>query len=118
MNNPASCGVAIRAGFLPEGIERQKLAYGADRFDVELHARLATDPVPDGDLLLPIREEVRSGGVDLPAARVAAVMSFIATSTFGSARATTKPSACALTTPRPSGMNGLAFEFNHVGESE
>ncbi|WP_346425826.1 GNAT family N-acetyltransferase [Plantibacter flavus] len=55
VNNPASCGVATRAGFLPEGIERQKLAYGADRFDVELHARLATDPVPDGDLLLPIR---------------------------------------------------------------
>jgi len=54
VNNPASCGVATRAGFLPEGIERQKLAYGADRFDVELHARLATDPVPDGDLLLPI----------------------------------------------------------------
>ncbi|MBF4564242.1 GNAT family N-acetyltransferase [Plantibacter sp. VKM Ac-2876] len=55
VNNPPSCGVATRAGFLAEGIERQKLAYGADRFDVELHARLATDPVPDGDLLLPVR---------------------------------------------------------------
>ncbi|MBD8101260.1 MULTISPECIES: GNAT family N-acetyltransferase [unclassified Plantibacter] len=55
VNNPASCGVATRAGFLAEGIERQKLAYGDDRFDVELHARLATDPAPDGDLLFPVR---------------------------------------------------------------
>ncbi|QTV79925.1 GNAT family N-acetyltransferase [Microbacterium sp. NIBRBAC000506063] len=49
VNNPASCAVARRAGFLAEGIERQKLAYGDERFDVELHARLATDPVPDID---------------------------------------------------------------------
>lgn len=44
VNNPASCRVATRAGFIPEGIERQKLRYGTERFDVELHARLATDP--------------------------------------------------------------------------
>lgn len=42
-NNPASCRVAAGAGFLVEGFERQKLRYGAERFDVELHARLRTD---------------------------------------------------------------------------
>ncbi len=47
VNNPASCGVATRAGFVPEGIERGKLRYGSRRFDVETHARLRTDPVPD-----------------------------------------------------------------------
>jgi ribosomal-protein-alanine N-acetyltransferase len=52
VNNPASCGVATRAGFLVEGIERQKLLYGADRYDVELHARLATDPMHGADSLL------------------------------------------------------------------
>ncbi|WP_026819629.1 GNAT family N-acetyltransferase [Arthrobacter castelli] len=46
VNNPASCGVARRAGFMPEGIERQKLRYGDERFDVETHARLRTDPFP------------------------------------------------------------------------
>lgn len=45
-NNPASCVVAARAGFLVEGLERQKLRYDDERFDVELHARLATDPRP------------------------------------------------------------------------
>ncbi|MCQ1956597.1 GNAT family N-acetyltransferase [Arthrobacter sp. zg-Y826] len=44
-NNPASCRVALNAGFRPEGIERSKLRYGRDRFDVETHARL--DPVPE-----------------------------------------------------------------------
>lgn len=43
-NNPASCKVARRAGFLVEGLERAKLSYGGERFDVELHAKLATDP--------------------------------------------------------------------------
>ncbi|MCR2791884.1 GNAT family N-acetyltransferase [Microbacterium sp. zg.Y625] len=47
VNNPASCGVATRAGFAREGLERAKLRYGEERFDVELHARLATDPAPD-----------------------------------------------------------------------
>nr|WP_220479546.1 GNAT family protein [Curtobacterium pusillum] len=46
-NNPASCAVATRAGFRAEGIEREKLRYGDERFDVETHARLATDPGPD-----------------------------------------------------------------------
>ncbi len=50
-NNPASCRVATRAGFAPEGVERAKLQYGTARFDVETHARLATDPAPDLDLV-------------------------------------------------------------------
>jgi ribosomal-protein-alanine N-acetyltransferase len=51
VNNPASCAVATRAGFIAEGLERQKLQYGAERFDVETHARLRTDPSPDVELL-------------------------------------------------------------------
>jgi ribosomal-protein-alanine N-acetyltransferase len=47
VNNPASCAVATRAGFIAEGLERQKLQYGAERFDVETHARLRTDPSPN-----------------------------------------------------------------------
>lgn len=46
VNNPASCAVATSAGFLAEGLERQKLEYDGVRYDVELHARLATDPSP------------------------------------------------------------------------
>lgn len=46
VNNAASCVVAERAGFIAEGVERAKLKYGTERFDVELHARLATDPEP------------------------------------------------------------------------
>lgn len=46
-NNPASCSVATRAGFAAEGVERAKLRYGDQRYDVELHARLADDPTPD-----------------------------------------------------------------------
>lgn len=51
VNNPASCRVATVAGFPAEGIERAKLRYGIERFDVETHARLATDPKPE---LLPL----------------------------------------------------------------
>lgn len=46
VNNPASCRVATAAGYLPEGVERERLRYGDQRFDVETHARLATDPAP------------------------------------------------------------------------
>lgn len=46
VNNPASCQVVTAAGFSTEGIERQKLRYGTERFDVETHARLASDPDP------------------------------------------------------------------------
>ncbi|AWL40542.1 MULTISPECIES: GNAT family N-acetyltransferase [unclassified Streptomyces] len=47
-DNPASCAVARRAGFIAEGIERGKLRYEGVRHDVERHARLATDPVNFG----------------------------------------------------------------------
>jgi RimJ/RimL family protein N-acetyltransferase len=43
-SNPASCAVAVRAGFRVEGLEREKLRYDGRRCDVELHARLASDP--------------------------------------------------------------------------
>ncbi|MEI2268945.1 GNAT family N-acetyltransferase [Microbacterium sp. No. 7] len=46
VNNPASCRVAHAAGYLAEGVEREKLRYGDERYDVETHARLATDPRP------------------------------------------------------------------------
>ncbi|MGW6980971.1 GNAT family N-acetyltransferase [Streptomyces sp. NPDC054932] len=46
LNNPGSCRVAHAAGFAVEGRQRQKLAYDGIRYDVELHARLATDPEP------------------------------------------------------------------------
>ncbi|WP_414938185.1 GNAT family N-acetyltransferase [Amycolatopsis sp. cmx-11-51] len=46
VDNPASCKVALAAGFTPEGVERAKLLYNGTRFDVERHARLATDPGP------------------------------------------------------------------------
>lgn len=49
--NTASCRVATRAGYAPEGVERAKLRYGDRRFDVETHARLATDAVPPVELL-------------------------------------------------------------------
>ncbi|MBB6120966.1 GNAT family N-acetyltransferase [Nocardiopsis algeriensis] len=45
LNNPGSCLVACRAGFRPEGIEREKLLHGGERFDTGTHARLAADPV-------------------------------------------------------------------------
>ncbi|WP_246214001.1 GNAT family N-acetyltransferase [Kitasatospora viridis] len=47
-NNPASCRVATAAGFAVEGLQRQKLEYDGARFDVELHARLATDSAEPG----------------------------------------------------------------------
>ncbi|MGY4858870.1 GNAT family N-acetyltransferase [Cryobacterium sp. AP23] len=50
-NNPGSCRVATRAGFAAEGVERQKLKYGTERFDVETHARLRTDSPPPFHLL-------------------------------------------------------------------
>ena len=51
VNNPASCSVALNAGFAAEGIERQKLKYENQRFDVETHARLRSDPAPKIELL-------------------------------------------------------------------
>ncbi|MEU4830688.1 GNAT family protein [Streptosporangium sp. NPDC023615] len=49
LGNAASCAVATRSGFLPEGVERAKLLHEGARYDVERHARLATDRVvPSG----------------------------------------------------------------------
>ncbi|MFZ8757739.1 GNAT family N-acetyltransferase [Microbacterium sp. HMH0099] len=53
VNNPASCRVATAAGFRAEGIEREKLRYGTARYDVETHARLATDPAPHAAAVIP-----------------------------------------------------------------
>ncbi|MBT2495480.1 GNAT family N-acetyltransferase [Microbacterium sp. ISL-59] len=54
VNNPASCRVATASGFRAEGVEREKLRYGAERFDVERHARLRSDPAPASSLSLPL----------------------------------------------------------------
>ena len=44
VENPASCGVARRAGFLLEGTLRESYRYADGRYhDEHLHARLATD---------------------------------------------------------------------------
>ncbi len=48
LSDPASCRVAVAAGFRAEGVERDKLRYGDERFDVETHARLSGDPSPVG----------------------------------------------------------------------
>ncbi|GAA1850855.1 GNAT family N-acetyltransferase [Microbacterium koreense] len=56
VNNPASCRVATAAGFLAEGVEREKLRYGDVRYDVETHARLATDPAPVTNVALVVAE--------------------------------------------------------------
>ncbi|MFF4156356.1 GNAT family N-acetyltransferase [Streptomyces sp. NPDC001678] len=46
VDNIASCRVATAAGFAVEGCERQRLLYSGVRYDVERHARLATDEEP------------------------------------------------------------------------
>ncbi|KQR07284.1 GNAT family N-acetyltransferase [Cellulomonas sp. Leaf334] len=61
VNNPASCRVATAAGFAAEGIERSKLRYGSDRYDVETHARLSTDPRPPIELVPIVGAAVRAG---------------------------------------------------------
>ncbi|MFJ6417668.1 GNAT family N-acetyltransferase [Paeniglutamicibacter sp. NPDC091659] len=57
VNNPGSGRVAVKAGFIPEGVERAKLRYLDEnghpvRFDVQTYARLRDDPVPS---LTPLR---------------------------------------------------------------
>lgn len=46
LDNPASANVARRAGYLVEGVERERLLYDGRRFDVQTCSRLATDPIP------------------------------------------------------------------------
>lgn len=45
--NEASCRVAHRSGYLPEGVLRESFRFGDGKYhDEHLHARLATDPEP------------------------------------------------------------------------
>lgn len=46
VNNPASGAIARAAGFIKEGTERQKFLIAGQRIDVDIYARLATDPWP------------------------------------------------------------------------
>lgn len=50
-NNPASGKVAVAAGFVQEGLEREKFLIAGTRYDVLTYGRLATDPVPTGPVL-------------------------------------------------------------------
>lgn len=45
-NNPASLAVARAAGFVPEGIEREKFEMDGARVDVHTFGRLSRDPWP------------------------------------------------------------------------
>jgi RimJ/RimL family protein N-acetyltransferase len=48
--NPASCAVAMRAGFRLEGEPRASYRYGdGELYDEHAHARLAEDPAPSLD---------------------------------------------------------------------
>ena len=42
--NPASCRVAERAGYLAEGVQRSEVQHADGWHDMHLHARIATDP--------------------------------------------------------------------------
>jgi RimJ/RimL family protein N-acetyltransferase len=48
VQNGASCRVALRSGYLPEGVARGALpaVEPGGHYDVHVHARLATDPAP------------------------------------------------------------------------
>lgn len=46
VNNPASGAVALRAGFVKEGTEREKFLVDGERIDVDTYGRLRSDPSP------------------------------------------------------------------------
>lgn len=46
VNNPASGRVARAAGFVPEGLEREKFLVKGERIDVRTYGRLRSDPAP------------------------------------------------------------------------
>jgi RimJ/RimL family protein N-acetyltransferase len=50
-NNHASRAVALAAGFIQEGVEREKFLVDGNRIDVLTYGRLRTDPVPDIDTI-------------------------------------------------------------------
>lgn len=47
-NNPASGAVARAAGFVQEGVEREKFLVEGQRIDVLTYGRLSSDPAPTG----------------------------------------------------------------------
>lgn len=49
VNNPASAAVARAAGFVQEGLEREKFLVDGERIDVATYGRLRSDPWPGGD---------------------------------------------------------------------
>lgn len=56
-NNPASRVVALAAGFIPEGVEREKFPVDGTRIDVLTYGRLRSDRAPDTDTI-PFRPEL------------------------------------------------------------
>src|SRR5690625_203835 len=46
VNNPASGAIARAAGFIKEGTEREKFLIAGQRIDLDIYARLATEPWP------------------------------------------------------------------------
>lgn len=62
VNNAQSGGTARRAGFIVEGRERQKFLINGERIDVDIAARLATDPVPEPGRNVALLLPERSGG--------------------------------------------------------
>ena len=60
VNNPASRGVALAAGFVQEGLEREKFLIDGQRIDVVTYGRLANDPIPRTEPL-PIIAAPRGG---------------------------------------------------------
>ncbi|HLR28363.1 MAG TPA: GNAT family protein [Ruania sp.] len=46
VNNPASGAVAVAAGFVREGTEREKFLIAGERIDVATYGRLLSDPWP------------------------------------------------------------------------
>lgn len=51
-NNPSSGGVARAAGFVQEGVEREKFLIAGARVDVLTWGRLRDDPVPSGGRMM------------------------------------------------------------------
>ena len=58
-DNPASAGVALAAGFVREGVEREKFLIDGERVDVVTYGRLPSDPWPSAPAVLPGENSVR-----------------------------------------------------------
>lgn len=61
VDNPASGGVARAAGFVREGIEREKFLIAGQRVDVLTYGRLRSDPAPPPYRALPWTEHPSAG---------------------------------------------------------